>query len=412
MIFQNQRKCGAAFMHGWRNGWLLLGFLALLLTGCTAVARTAPDPQPQQEAPAVQEPTPVPAPMVEPEPEPEPELQPGPVVTVDGTRLSGGSVWNEDVLYVRLQELVQALGAELSWNPQTGGGSFLWKREAVCLAQTAEAFKWGNRVFSLPAKPMEAGGGIYVPVYALCQGLGLGMLEDTQWPHLYITPAAGDWSVPEGYRVPVMMYHGVTDNTWGASELFVSPSDMEAQLQYLVDNGYETIWFEDLSRIDQIEKPVLLTFDDGYADNYLELFPLLQKYHVKATIFVVTGTIDYNSKNLTSDQIREMVDSGLVSIQSHTVTHPYLGNLTREAQEEELTQSQLALARITGQIPYVLCYPSGNSNQITWELAREYYRFGIDMNGGSYYTGQDPYRVNRWYVPRGTSLAGFAAMIG
>ena len=207
------------------------------------------------------------------------------------------------------------------------------------------------------------------------------------------------------------MYHGVAETTWGAAELFVRPVDMEAQLQYLTENGYTPIFFEDLARVDEIEKPVLLTFDDGYVDNYTELFPLLQKYQVKATIFVIAGTVDYNPNNLTSAQIREMSDSGLVSIQSHTQTHPYLSQLTRAQQEWELTQSKLTLTRITGKEPYVLAYPVGDTNQNTLELAALHFKQAIIMNGGDYHTSTDPYQIPRWYVSRQSTLSAFVDMV-
>ena len=69
-----------------------------------------------------------------------------------------------------------------------------------------------------------------------------------------------------------------------------------------------------------------LTLDDGYEDNYTNLFPLLKKYQAKATISVVTGSIGQPGI-LTADQIREMSDSGLVEFASHTVTHPHLTSL-------------------------------------------------------------------------------------
>ena len=186
--------------------------------------------------------------------------------------------------------------------------------------------------------------------------------------------------------------------------LFVRPEDMEAQIAWMVENGYTPIWFEDLPDVAQIEKPVILTFDDGYMDNYTELFPILQKYGVKATVFVVTGTIDYNPRSLTAAQIKEMSDSGLVSIQSHTATHPYLRGQSREQQLWELVQSKLDLAAITGKEPTVICYPSGSYDEVTLELAKEHYCMGIDMNGFLYTTGEDPYQVERSYIRRQDSL--------
>ena len=94
-----------------------------------------------------------------------------------------------------------------------------------------------------------------------------------------------------GVRVPVLMYHAVGDDCWGEESLFVKPEELEKQLQYLSENGYETIFFEDLSHIEQYEKPVLLTFDDGYDDNAETLLPLLRKHGMKATIFLIAGDV-------------------------------------------------------------------------------------------------------------------------
>lgn len=254
-------------------------------------------------------------------------------------------------------------------------------------------------------------GQVHVMLEELCEQEGFACVVDEKNKCIYVTTPNGAWQIPEGYEVPVLMYHGVSDDTWGGSDLFISPANMEAQIKYLVDHGYTPIWFEDLPNVAQIEKPVILTYDDGYMDNYLELYPILQKYQVKATIFVITGSIDYNPKSLTSEQIREMSDSGLVSIQSHTVTHPYLGSQTPQQQEYELVQSQLTLAGITGKLPEVICYPSGNFNETTLELAKKYYRMGINMNGNQYITGEDPYRVDRYYITRRDSVETIAAYI-
>ena len=71
-----------------------------------------------------------------------------------------------------------------------------------------------------------------------------------------------------GRQVPVLMYHAVGDDCWGEAHLFVKPAELERQLQYLQDHGYETIFLEDLAHVEQYKKPVILTFDDGYDDNY------------------------------------------------------------------------------------------------------------------------------------------------
>ena len=186
------------------------------------------------------------------------------------------------------------------------------------------------------------------------------------------TPAARRFPIPEGVDVPVIMYHAVSDNVWGIDELFVSPGDMEEQLAYLVENDFDPIWFEDLAHLEDYDKPVILTFDDGYDDNYLELYPLLQKYQVKATIFIITDCIG-NEHKMNADQIRELSDSGLVSIQSHSHTHADMDTLDAEETAWEMAQSKLVLTRLTGKEPYVLCYPTGRYNNHTLELGPEYF---------------------------------------
>ena len=370
---------------------VMLLLAAFLVCGCGKAA---------QEPVSTPEPTPIPT--------PEPELPQGDAVTVEGVSLQSGSIVYNDSLYVRFQEFAEALGAELS--EEDGILSFTWQDAAVgCKPGNPALYIRGEAVaLRTPVKTYR--NECYVPVEPLCGLLHIGMFYDEEYAHLYCTVAAGDWQIPEGYKVPVFMYHGVTDYTWGSAELFVSPSVLEEQLRYLVENGYDPIWFEDLREVEKYDKPVILTFDDGYRDNYTDLFPLLQKYNVKATIFVITGWLG-GEKYLTPEQVTEMSQSGLVSIQSHTWSHKDMDTLPAEAQREQMSQSKLAILRLTGKEPAVLCYPRGLASHVTLELLPEYYSFGVKMNGSVYYTGDDPRVVTRYYVTRGTSVESFANML-
>ena len=210
----------------------------------------------------------------------------------------------------------------------------------------------------------------------------------------------------ENVNVPVLMYHAVSDDLWGYWDLFVSPETMEQELLYLQENGYETIWFEDLSHVEDFEKPVILTFDDGYDDNYTELFPLLQKYNAKATIFVIPKAIGTPHK-MTAEQVQELSRSGLVSIQSHTYSHGNLSTMDEQTLIFEMEQSQNYLAALTGQVPYAVCYPEGTRSELSIEVAGRYYAYGLLMNGQLYNTSDDPMCVKRFYVPRGYDLGSF-----
>lgn len=250
----------------------------------------------------------------------------------------------------------------------------------------------------------------WLPARWISDELGADLLWDSETSTAYLTAPVRKRDIPQGVQVPTLMYHAVSDDLWGISELFVSPSEMEKQLSYLKENGYETIFFSDLPNLADYEKPVLLTFDDGYGDNYTELLPLLEKYDAKATVFVITGSIN-TEHYLTTEQVKALSDSGRVDIQSHTVDHLELPVLSREDQEYQLTQSRLDLARITGKVPYVICYPTGERNDTTVELAQNCYDFGIDMNGGLWTIQDNYYRVPRIYISREDTIDSFAAKV-
>lgn len=333
-------------------------------------------------------------------------------VTVDGVDLE--EVYEKaDVLYFRPDAEVKTThDAGLA---QTDRGSTVFY--GTISGETSLTFDNDTAAISIDgektdtqATPLYDGENWYLPLREYYTALGYTEFDDTEQSHLYYTDLPDASQIPSGYSVPILMYHAVSDNCWGIEELFVSPSSMEAQLQYLNDNGYTTIWFSDLPHIDEIEKPVLLTFDDGYDDNYEYLFPLLKEYNCKATVFVIPTAIGKTHK-MTAEQIREMSDSGLVDIESHTMTHPDLDMLGHDDTVYELEQSRLEVLRLTGKLPYVLCYPTGYNSSITREVAAEYYSFGIIMNGGRYTTGSDLYLIPRHYVSRYTDIGTFAALI-
>lgn len=267
---------------------------------------------------------------------------------------------------------------------------------------------WAGEKDSLAYTPYWHIGAEYLCVEDFCAAWGISTYRDAEDARLWCTSAAGDWAVPSGYSVPALMYHGVGDNLRPGAELVVTTENLDRQLALLLERGYTPIWFADLKHVDSIEKPVLLTFDDGYLDNYTELFPLLQKYHIKATLFIVSGFLD-NEHTVSREQIREMLDSGLVSIQCHTQYHLDLDTLGYDQQVEELCWSKVALLELTDQEPYVIAYPRGRQNEDSLEICRNEYRFGVKMGGPLYITGDDPLLIHRLSIPRSMTMEEFAA---
>lgn len=227
----------------------------------------------------------------------------------------------------------------------------------------------------------------------------------------YISPSPDTSLIPAGCRVPVLMYHAVSDNCWGLEGLFMSPADMEDQLRFLKDNGYDTLFFSDLTHLEDYDKPVILTFDDGYRDNCSELLPLLEKYHAKATVFVVAANVDNNPNFVTSEQVRQMSDSGLVDVESHTVNHRELASLNAEQQMEEMRDSQIILSRYTGKVPYVISYPAGMYDGDTLAVGPDYYDFGVKSRGGLWTTGGSLFEISRFPIYRGADAATLESLL-
>ena len=174
------------------------------------------------------------------------------------------------------------------------------------------------------------------------------------------------WYLPKRKGFVALMYHhvGILDDPQAEQFPFTMRPDMlERQILFLKANGYTPISLEELTTAyragkSSIQKPVMLTFDDGYLDNYQNLFPLLKKYNVPALIFLITdrvGTPEYMSW----DQIKEMQDSGLVSFGSHSLSHRRLRSLPDEEIVREITESKRVLEEKLGRPVTAFCYPFG-----------------------------------------------------
>lgn len=265
------------------------------------------------------------------------------------------------------------------------------------------------RLEGLDGTCIRDGDDLWVPLRALSAATGLYLLWDSTAS--YVSQMPDTSLIPQGVRVPILMYHEVDDETWGLSSLFVTPANMRAQLQYLQDNGYDPIFLSDLTHLEDYDKPVVLTFDDGYVGNYEELFPLLKEFNMKATVFIMPDFLGRESY-LTQAQVQEMADSGLISIQSHTMSHRELATISYDDQEYEMRQSQLEIARLTGRTPYVICYPSGSFNDNTRAIAPCYYSFGLKMNGGTWITEETDYHtMERSFVSRSTGMEKFIGLL-
>ena len=232
-------------------------------------------------------------------------------------------------------------------------------------------------------------------------------------------------------RVPTLLYHQIISkervdrgDLVCEERVYVAYDVRFAeQMSYLHREGYTTItlheWLTCRDRGKALpQRPILLTFDDGFMSTYLHAFPLLKHYGMTATIFVNPDRECRNFKKyahvdapLTSEQIREMSDYG-ISIESHGMTHRYLTELPGDVVRWELQESKHALETLTQKPVRFLAVPSGAINRSVRQLAQESgYEAIFTGLKGTNNQGSNRYALRRLVVARDYSLAEFEKLL-
>jgi len=165
------------------------------------------------------------------------------------------------------------------------------------------------------------------------------------------------------------MYHYIRVNPDPGDRLgfnlSVTPADFRLQMDWLYDNDYHPVDFDDLRAYlfenqSLPSRPVVLTFDDGYRDMYTTAFPILRVHQFKGVSYVVSGFL--NSPNyLTTEMVQEMEALG-IQIGAHTVSHADLTRISAASLHSEVFDSKAALEAVVGHAVLDFCYPSGKFN--------------------------------------------------
>lgn len=194
---------------------------------------------------------------------------------------------------------------------------------------------------------------------------------------LYISPK---------YVVPILMYHHI-DEGGEISSLSVSPENFRCQMRFLARRNYNVIGLSELVRAIKNKQSlprntVVITFDDGYEDNYTRAFPVLEKYNLPATIFVIVDSLGKQGY-LNYAQIRRMASSGIIDIDSHSLAGAYLPGKTKEELEREIGASKRKLqARLKKSVD-LFCYPIGGFSPQIQEIVKKYgYEAACSTNRG------------------------------
>lgn len=206
-----------------------------------------------------------------------------------------------------------------------------------------------------------------IPILALSVKVGT-IHEDTI---ATVPPSASVASPKTSLWAPIIMYHHIRPITRDLDELgrdmSVTPEHFEDQIRTLKKEGFHFVTLSAvhsalLGKINLPERPIVLTFDDGYADNFTYAMPILKQEHVIGTEFVVTNAIGKRGY-LSWDQVTGMQDSGTFTIESHTLNHSELPKLSPEHAWSEIKQSKDELERRLGKSVHFFCYPFGKYSE-------------------------------------------------
>lgn len=237
------------------------------------------------------------------------------------------------------------------------------------------------------------------------------------------TPTMTSTPVLRTARVPILMYHHIGDLPPGSdaiqTDLTVPPDQFEAQMRYIAEQGYQPIRIADLvnyflNGAELPPKPIILTFDDGYADSYVNVFPTLKDYGFVGTFFIIAWRAEFNSEGyLTWEQVQELAQNGM-EIGSHSLTHRYnLGTIRPSAQETEIVEAdKIFRQRFPDWLP-IFSYPSGSYNQTTLDiLNRLGYVASVTTKAGTFQSSETPLELRRVRIRGEWSISQFVYWLG
>lgn len=215
------------------------------------------------------------------------------------------------------------------------------------------------------------------------------------------------YKFPDG-GIPVLMYHSI--RTTPGNSLCVPVKQFSEEMEWLHLQNYQTLSIDELydaltEKTLTAKKPIVLTFDDGYTDNYNSAWPILRQYGFRANFFIITDAVGSGAMNWS--ELAELVKNGN-SIGSHTVRHLDLTKLTPKQQEKEITISKQELEKHLGIHVRALCFPSGRYNNETLKLMpKSGYELGFTTQPGKVHLGDNLLLLKRVRISGGMPFSNF-----
>jgi peptidoglycan/xylan/chitin deacetylase (PgdA/CDA1 family) len=223
-------------------------------------------------------------------------------------------------------------------------------------------------------------------------------------------------------HVPILMYHHLEEldpeykQDPDYQQLFVAPQAFEEQVAYLTNNGYHTITFAELvgafnGEVTLPEKPVIITFDDGWDDIYNVAYPILKQYGQRATFFIPSNWVENLDGVVSWAQVEEMSAGGM-EIGSHSVTHPYLTTADPEWRKYEIEGSKATLEEHVKKPVTAFAYPFGlYDDTVIADLKAAGYLTACTIDPGATATPDNLLTLPRTWVYDWTTIDDFAGLL-
>lgn len=231
----------------------------------------------------------------------------------------------------------------------------------------------------------------------ICLLAGMGLVFAAVWGS---DAKASPTSTSDGVDLPIIMYHSILKDPALTGTYVLPPDQLEADLKYIKQAGYTPVLMKDIIAYAEDEhttlpaKPILITFDDGYYNNYVYVYPMMKKYDMKCVISIVGKFTDIiepgehqsaNYSHCSWEQLKEMSDSGLVEIQNHTYNMHTIDahragarkcsgetvEQYRSVLQADVGKLQELLASRIGAAPTTFVYPFGKYSEESEPLLKE-----------------------------------------
>lgn len=323
-----------------------------------------------------------------------------PPPTVASVEPTGGSVATNAAIVVHFSDFMDQDGLLFSIQPQVGG-TFGWPDYDTLVFQPIGLAHGATYTFRVDGRALS----------------GRPLVGQKEWQFTTTPPApAAIAPGPKNVRIPILTYHYIRVNPDPRDglgfALSVTPANFSAQMDWLAQNGYHPVTTADLVANLRGERglparPIVLTFDDGYADFYTNAIPILRTHDFTAVSYVVSGFIG-RPGYMTAAQVISAQGAGF-EIGSHTVDHVNLTRQSNDGLRYQLTASKEALERLLKRPVTSFCYPYGKYGaREANAVAAAGYQDATSTLAGPNHSLTNRFVWTRLYVKGGETLGQFA----